>query len=91
MIPAVLILERPKPYNIGNIPGARFHVDYSWHEVCCLYYWRKEHRFRFNGEILDPKSDSQEHIKHCGMVWGRKITCGTGTVSSVVFDTNAED
>lgn len=66
-------------------------MDYSWHEVHCLFYWRKEHRFRFNGKILDPRSDSEEHIKHCGKVWGRKATYGTGTVSGVVFDTNSED
>lgn len=75
---------------LGDTPDERFHMDYSWHEVHCLFYWRKEHRFRLNGKTLDPRSDTEEHIKHCGMVWARKATYGTGTVSGVVFDTNHE-
>ncbi|KUJ23686.1 uncharacterized protein LY89DRAFT_679028 [Mollisia scopiformis] len=76
---------------MGDTPDARFHMDYSWHEVHCLFYWRKEHRFRFNGKILDPRSDSEEHILHCGDVWGRKVPYGMGTVSGVRFDTNTEN
>ena len=75
---------------LGDFPDQRFHMDYRWHEVHCLFYWRKEHRFRYNGKTLDPRSDSEEHIEHCGMVWDRKLTYGTGTVSGVVFDTNSE-
>lgn len=75
---------------LGDIPDARFHMDYSWHEVHCLFYWRKEHRFRYNGKTLDPRSDSEEHIKHCGDIWARKAHYGMGTVSAVVFDTNSE-
>ncbi|KAI0159056.1 hypothetical protein BJ166DRAFT_529259 [Pestalotiopsis sp. NC0098] len=61
---------------LGDTPDERFHMDYSWHEVHCLFYWRKEHRFRLNGKTLDPRSDTEEHIKHCGMVWARKATYG---------------
>jgi len=68
---------------LGDTPGARFHMDYSWHEVHCLFYWRKEHRFRFNGKILDPRSDSEEHIKHCGAVWDRKATYGISVYADV--------
>jgi hypothetical protein len=75
---------------LADTPDVRFHMDYTWHEVHCLFYWRKEHRFRFNGKTLDPRSDSEEHIIHCGDIWGRKVTYGKGTISGVVLDTNHE-
>ncbi|OJJ42284.1 hypothetical protein ASPZODRAFT_147589 [Penicilliopsis zonata CBS 506.65] len=72
---------------LGDQPEARFHMTGQWHKVHCLFYWRKEHRFRFNGKTVEPRSDTEAHIHHCGQIFMGETY---GTVSGVVFNTNEE-
>ncbi|KAG5979806.1 hypothetical protein E4U55_004743 [Claviceps digitariae] len=53
---------------MGDDPHFRFYMTGRWHVVHCIFYWRKEHRARFNGKVVEPRSDSEGHIKHCGKV-----------------------
>jgi hypothetical protein len=57
----------------------RFHMSGHWHVIHCIFYWRKEHRARFNGKVVEPRSDSEAHIKHCGEIFldpGRDTVAG---------------
>ncbi|XDG04112.1 hypothetical protein ABKA04_003727 [Annulohypoxylon sp. FPYF3050] len=58
----------------------------EWHVVHCLFYWRKEHRFRLNGKTLDPRFNTEEHIKHCISV----IRDGPGPGTEASVSTNAD-
>jgi len=74
---------------LADTPERRFHMSNHWHVVHCIFYWRKEHRFRFtNGQkIVEPRSDSEHHIKHCGeMFLGHEY----GTISGVALNTDEE-
>ncbi|KAE9970820.1 hypothetical protein BLS_004743 [Venturia inaequalis] len=70
---------------MGNDPSARVHMGKDWHMVHCVYYWRKQFRTRTNGKIVEPRSDTEDHIKHCGMVI---LEASYGTVSGVALNTN---
>jgi hypothetical protein len=72
---------------MGDDPSARAHMGKTWHMVHCLFYWRKQFRARFNGKIVEPRSDTEVHIKHCGMVFQDP---GYGTISGVALNTNEE-
>lgn len=65
----------------GDDPDFRFHMSIEWHKVHCIYYWRKEHRARFNGKKVERRSDSEPHINHCGMILSGMA--GPGTVAGV--------
>ncbi|KAG8166679.1 hypothetical protein KVR01_002368 [Diaporthe batatas] len=52
----------------GNDPNATFHMSSEWHITHCFFFWRWEHRNRFNGKFLPLRSDSEHHIKHCEQV-----------------------
>ena len=64
---------------------ARFHMSYDWHVVHCIFYWRKQYQSRFNGRIVEPRDDSEEHIMHCLMVIRNEVW---GTVAGVALDTS---
>ncbi|KAG5937033.1 hypothetical protein E4U60_002168 [Claviceps pazoutovae] len=53
---------------MGDDKAFRFYMTGQWHVVHCIFYWRKEHRARFNGKMVEPRSDTEGHIKHCGKV-----------------------
>lgn len=65
----------------------RFHMSYDWHVVHCVYYWIKQYHTRTNGKIVEPRSDSEGHIRHCGNVIRNKVW---GTVAGVVLNTDFE-
>ena len=70
---------------MGDDPSARVHMGKTWHMIHCIFYWRKQFRTRFNGKIVEPRSDTADHIKHCGMVFQEP---GYGTISGVALNTN---
>lgn len=72
---------------MGDIPSARAHMNENWHTIHCIFYWRKQYRTKFNGKIVEPRSDSESHIKHCGMILQEP---GYGTISGVALNTNKE-
>jgi hypothetical protein len=65
----------------------RFHMSGHWHVLHCIFYWRKEHRARFNGKMVEPRSDNEKHIKHCGQILQDP---GYGTVAGVALNTDLE-
>ena len=69
----------------GDDPSKRAHMDKDWHQTHCFYYWLKLHRTRANGKIIEPRSDTEAHIRHCGMVFREP---GYGTISGVALNTN---
>jgi hypothetical protein len=72
---------------MGNDPSARVHMGTAWHRVHCVFYWRKAYRTRFTGKIVEPRSDSEGHIKHCGKVFEDP---GYGTISGVSLNADEE-
>jgi hypothetical protein len=72
---------------MGDTPSALVHMDEHWHTIHCIFYWRKQFRTRFNGKIVEPSSDSEGHIKHCGQIFQNP---GYGTKSGVALNTNDE-
>ncbi|XWX00242.1 hypothetical protein V2A60_008262 [Cordyceps javanica] len=65
----------------------RFHMSGHWHVVHCIFYWRKKHRARFNDKMVEPRSDNEKHIKHCGKI---TLDPGYGTVAGVGLNTDEE-
>ena len=70
---------------MADDPSARFHMSYDWHVTHCIFYWRKQYRSRFNGNIVEPRDDNEEHILHCGKVITNEVW---GTVAGVALNTN---
>lgn len=73
---------------MGDDPLARVHMGTAWHRVHCVFYWRKLFRTRFNGKIVEARSDTESHIMHCGKVFENP---GYGTISGVSLETDEED
>ena len=59
-----------------------FHTSLEWHRKHCIWSWLKEHRAKFNGVTYDPRSDTEAHIRHCGMMLTEE---SNGTTSGVVL------
>ena len=70
---------------LADHPDQRFHMDSTWHIIHCIFYWRKEHRARFNGKMVEPRSDNEGHIKHCGHIFQHKAY---GTTAGVPLNTD---
>jgi hypothetical protein len=70
---------------LADHPDQLFHMDNEWHVIHCIFYWRKEHRARFNGKIVEPRSDNEGHIKHCGHIFKHGAY---GTVAGVPLNTD---
>lgn len=70
---------------MGGSPDFEFHMSGHWHVVHCIFYWRKEHRTRFNGRVVEPRSDSEAHIIHCGKMI---LDAGYDTVAGVALNTD---
>lgn len=70
---------------MADDPARRFHMSSHWHVVHCIFYWRKEHRARFNGKMVEPRSDNEKHIKHCGKIF---LNPTYGTVAGVALNTD---
>jgi hypothetical protein len=69
---------------MGGKPEFRFYMSRHWHVVHCIFYWRKQFRTRFNGKIVETRSDNEEHIEHCGKVileeaWGTEAGVALNT------------
>jgi hypothetical protein len=65
----------------------RFHMTGHWHVIHCIFYWRKEHRARLNEKIVEPRSFSEKHVKHCGKII---LDPGRDTVAGVALNTDTE-
>ncbi|OJJ73131.1 hypothetical protein ASPBRDRAFT_53362 [Aspergillus brasiliensis CBS 101740] len=80
--------ERTIPMDVSEVaaladePTALVHMSVQWHTLHCIFYWRKQYRARFNGKIVEPRSDSEHHIKHCGHIF---LSPGSGTKSGVAL------
>ena len=72
---------------MADHPGVLFHMTGHWHVIHCIFYWRKEHRARFNGKMVEPRSDSEDHIKHCGKMF---LDPGRSTAAGVALNTDME-
>lgn len=70
---------------LADTPGSKFHMSNHWHTVHCIFYWRKEYRARFNGKIVEPRSDNEGHIKHCGNIF---LKGAYGTIAGVSLNTD---
>jgi hypothetical protein len=70
---------------MGDNTSARVHMDENWHILHCIFYWRKQFRTKANGKMIEPRSDSERHIKHCGIVFQKP---SYGTISGVALNTN---
>lgn len=72
---------------LADQPGAKFHMSNHWHAVHCIFYWRKEHRASLSGghKIVEPRSDNEGHIKHCGDIF---LKGAYGTVAGVSLNTD---
>lgn len=85
--------ERTLPMDVNEVaaladrPEALVHMSIQWHTLHCIFYWRKQFRARFNGKIVEPRSDSEHHIRHCGEIF---LSPGSGTKSGVALVTNDE-
>ncbi len=53
---------------LANDPRAIFYMSGHWHVIHCLFFWRMEHRSRFNGKFVEGRSDTEKHILHCMQV-----------------------
>ncbi|KAH8811323.1 hypothetical protein F5884DRAFT_854680 [Xylogone sp. PMI_703] len=72
---------------MGDNSSARVHMNEHWHTIHCIFYWRKQFRTKLTGKIVEPRSDTEHHIKHCGEILQKP---GYGTVSGVALNTNEE-
>ena len=72
---------------MADNPELRFFMTGHWHVIHCIFYWRKEHRARFNGKMVEPRSDSEKHIKHCGKIF---LDPGQNTRAGVPLNTDTE-
>ncbi|KAG8404821.1 hypothetical protein J3459_016635 [Metarhizium acridum] len=72
---------------LADCKDGRFHMTGHWHVIHCIFYWRKEQRARFNGKIIEPRSYSEEHSKHCGRIF---LDPGRDTVAGVALNTDAD-
>lgn len=68
---------------LGDDPGATFHMSGQWHVNHCFMFWRLEHRSRFNGKTIEGRSDTEKHIFHCQEVI---LHPEVGVVSGVTLD-----
>jgi hypothetical protein len=50
---------------LADVPGALYFTTREWHIVHCVYYWKKLHRSRSTGVVVEPRYDSEKHIDHC--------------------------
>ncbi|KID61614.1 hypothetical protein MAN_08853, partial [Metarhizium hybridum] len=72
---------------MADYTDRRFHMTGHWHVIHCICYWRKEQRARFNGKIVEPRSYSEAHSKHCGKIF---LDPGHDTIAGVALNTDAE-
>lgn len=72
---------------MGDDSTQRFHMSAEWHVVHCIYYWIREFRTRTNGKRVEPISDDEAHIRHCGKIFMAKNAWGT--VAGVALNTDS--
>lgn len=80
-----IILDLSAVKMLGNNRSAKVHMSEKWHKIHCMFYWRKQYRTQFNGKMVEPRSNSERHINHCGHVLRMPEV---GTVSGVELNTN---
>lgn len=50
---------------LADVRGEHYYTTMEWHIVHCVYYWKKLHRARRTGVVIEPRYDSEKHIDHC--------------------------
>jgi hypothetical protein len=50
---------------LGDAPASIFYTTRKWHIIHCVFYWKKLHRSRRTGVIMEPRYDTESHIDHC--------------------------
>ncbi|KAK4613701.1 hypothetical protein CLAFUW4_09153 [Fulvia fulva] len=69
--------------------GACYYNTMAWHLAHCTYNWRKAVRSKWTGVTLEYRSDTEEHVSHCEMMFKDRTPLEyVGTVSLVT--TNAD-
>ncbi|KAF2161441.1 hypothetical protein M409DRAFT_28171 [Zasmidium cellare ATCC 36951] len=69
--------------------GAYYYNTMAWHLAHCTYNWRKAVRSKWTGVTLEYRSDTEEHVDHCEMMFKDRTPLDyVGTVSIVT--TNAD-
>ncbi|KIW22296.1 uncharacterized protein PV07_12197 [Cladophialophora immunda] len=60
------------PITIEQVGLMGFQVDHGnvymaweWHVTHCLFYWKKIHRQRYTGVMIEPRYDKESHVMHC--------------------------
>ncbi|OAP55468.1 hypothetical protein AYL99_10441 [Fonsecaea erecta] len=60
------------PITIEQVGLMGFQVDHGnvymaweWHVTHCLFYWKKIHRQRYTGVMIEPRYDRESHVMHC--------------------------
>jgi len=46
--------------------GRTYFTTREWHIAHCVFTWRKQFRARSTSKIVEPWSESEDHIMHCG-------------------------
>lgn len=64
-----------------------FHITGHWHIIHCIFYWRKEHRARFTGKVVEGRLFSEAYSKHCGKIFTNH---GKDIIAGVAFNTDSE-
>ncbi|KAK8013577.1 hypothetical protein PG991_009170 [Apiospora marii] len=66
-----------------------FWATREWHIQHCLFYWRKHHRMRHTGAVMEARFDTDEHVRHCLFYWRKHHRMRhTGAVMEARFDTD---
>jgi hypothetical protein len=70
--------------------GIYYYNTQAWHLAHCTFNWRKSLRSRWTGVVMEARSDTEEHVKHCEamMKTGQPLDY-VGTVSAITFDADA--
>jgi hypothetical protein len=50
---------------LANTPKVLYYTTVEWHIVHCAYYWKKLHRSRWTGVLIEPRYDTEKHMDHC--------------------------
>jgi hypothetical protein len=65
------------PAEVGALaddPAALVYMTRRWHEVHCLFYWKKEFRTRWTGKVVERRYDTEGHVKHCAKLLLNPVT-----------------
>ncbi|EPE31858.1 hypothetical protein GLAREA_11940 [Glarea lozoyensis ATCC 20868] len=70
--------------------GIYYYNTQAWHLAHCTYNWRKSLRTRWTGVVMEARSDTEGHVKHCEAMMKNGLPLDyVGTVSAITFDADA--